>query len=811
MKVPVSWLSEYVDINNMSLDDLAHRLTMGGNEVEDIERTGWIDNVVVGHVKAVAQHPDADRLRLVTVDHGNGEAEVVCGAPNVAAGQKIAYASIGAVLQDAYADEPGKTKKLKRSKIRGVVSEGMVCSVRELGIGDDHDGILVLDDDLVVGTPIGEVLGESVIDIELTPNRPDCLGVVGVARDVSAITGNPLNQPDVSFEATGPDVNTLASVEIADPDLCLRYTATVIQGVKIGPSPKWLQDRLIAIGERPINNLVDITNFVMFELGQPLHAFDYDKVVDHKIIVRRAKPGEKLTTLDNVERKLGSEMLVITDPDRSIGLAGVMGGANSEISESTNTVLLESATFHGVNNRKTARGLELGSQATLRFEKSLRTGLSEVGLRRATKLILEIAGGEAASGIIDVYPSKGQEQESVRLDKDHIARVLGVEFESGLIESTLGNLGFGLKSDADGWDVSIPYWRPDISIPEDIVEEVARIVGYDNIPTTTLAGRPPQWQPQPAMDLRNRVTDSLAQAGLREMISYAATTAEGEARVDLPSETASALKLRNPITADFAVMRRTLREAILETVARNSRTWRGPIALFEAGRVFLDYGEGLPEERQMVAGAFAGPRNELHWDASTDSSDFYDAKGAVEAVLADLGIDPEFEVGEDATFAPGRTAIIKVKAANHAVIGVVGEVSSEVFSRFDAEVDAVAMFELDLAAILKILETADGVGAGKFEDFPRVPASHRDLSLIVDTGVTAGQIVEIANRNRIVTSATVFDLFEGKGVPDGKKAVAVRLVYQSPNKTLTTDQIGKIENQILKQLSKELGAELRAQ
>jgi len=810
MKVPVSWLSEYVDIN-MSLEDLAHRLTMGGNEVEEIERTGWIDNVVVGHVKAVAPHPDADRLRLVTVDHGNGEAEVVCGAPNVAEGQKIAYASIGAVLQDAYAEEPGKTRKLKRSKIRGVVSEGMVCSVRELGIGDDHDGILVLDDDAVVGTPIGEVIGESVIDIELTPNRPDCLGVVGVARDVSAITGNPLRQPNVDFEATGPDVNTLASVEIADPDLCLRYTATVIQGVKVGPSPKWLQDRLIAIGERPINNLVDITNFVMFELGQPLHAFDYDKVVDHKIIVRRAKQGEKLTTLDDVERKLEGEMLVISDPERSIGLAGVMGGANSEISESTQTVLLESATFHGVNNRKTARGLELASQATLRFEKGLRCGLSEVGLRRATKMILEIAGGEAAAGIIDVYPGKGQEQESVRLDKTHIARVLGVEFESSLVESTLGNLGFDLKSDNDGWDVSIPYWRPDISIPEDIIEEVARIVGYDNIPTTTLAGRPPQWQPQPAMDLRNRVVDSLATAGMREMISYAATTAEGESRVELPGETASALKLRNPITADFAVMRRTLRETILETVARNSRTWRGPIALFEAGRVFLDYGEGLPEERQMVAGAFAGPRNELHWDSSTAPSDFYDAKGAAEEVLADLGIEPEFEVGEDATFAPGRTAIIKVKAANHAAIGVVGEVSSEVFSRFDPEVESVAMFELDLAEILKILETTEGVGPGKFEDFPRVPASHRDLSLIVDTGVTSGQIVEIANRNRIVTSATVFDLFEGKGVPDGKKAVAVRLVYQSPNKTLTTDQIGKIESQILNQLSKELGAELRAQ
>jgi len=808
MKVPVSWLSEYVDID-MSLDDLAHRLTMAGNEVEEIERSGWVDNVVVGHVLSVLQHPDADRLRLVTVDYGSGEAEVVCGAPNVAEGQKIAYASIGAVLQDAYSEEPGKTKKLKRSKIRGVVSDGMVCSVRELGIGDDHDGILVLDDDAKIGTPIGEILGETVIDIELTPNRPDCLGVVGVARDVSAITGNELRQPNVEFEANGPDVNTLASVEIADPDLCLRYMASVIQGVKIGPSPQWLQDRLTVIGERPINNLVDITNFVMFELGQPLHAFDYDKIVDHKIIVRRAAEGEKLVTLDDKERNLGSEMLVIADPERGIGLAGVMGGANSEISESTTTVLLESATFHGVNNRKTARRLELASQATLRFEKSLRTGLSEVGLRRATKLILEIAGGEAASGIIDVYPSKDEEQHSVRFDRDRILRVLGVEFEKSQIETTLGRLGFELTTDADGWDVQIPYWRPDILIPEDLVEELARIVGYDNIPTTTLAGRPPQWQPQPELELRVRVTDALVRAGMREIISYPATTSEDEARVALPEETPSGVKLRNPITADFSVMRRSLRESILGTVAQNSRTWRGPIALFEAGRVFLDFGEGLPEERLMAAGAFAGPRNELHWDASTDTSDFYDAKGAVESVLADLGVTAVFEPGEDATFAAGRTALVRVPAANNVVIGVVGEVTGEVLSQFDAEVDAVVMFELDLAAVLKVMQGSDG--SSKFEEYVRLPASHRDLSLIVDSGVTSGQIVEIANRNRIVTSATVFDLFEGKGVPDGKMAVAVRLVYQSPNKTLTADQIGKIEGQILNQLSKELGAELRAQ
>ena len=808
MKVPVSWLIEYVDFD-MSLDDLAHRLTMAGNEVDAIERTGWIDNVVVGHVLSVTQHPDADRLRLVTVDHGSGHAEVVCGAPNVAEGQKIAYASIGAVLQDAYSGEPGKTKKLKRSKIRGVVSEGMVCSVRELGIGEDHDGILVLDDDAKIGAPIGEVLGETVLDIELTPNRPDCLGVVGVARDVAAITGNPLKQPNIEFEATGPDVNALASVEIAGPDLCPRYTATVIQGVKIGPSPQWLQDRLLAIGERPISNLVDITNFVMFELGQPLHAFDYDKVTDHKIIVRRATEGEKLVTLDGKERKLDGEMLLIADPERGIGLAGVMGGANSEISNLTTNVILESATFNGVNNRRTAHALELPSQATLRFEKGLRTGLSEVALRRATKLILEIAGGEVASGIVDAYPGEGNEQQSVRLDHSTVGRVLGVEFENSQIEATLGNLGFELSADADGWEVQIPYWRPDISIPEDLVEEIARIIGYDNIPTTTLAGRPPQWQPQPEMDLRKRVVDVLAQSGMREIISYSATTTDGEARVSLPAETASGVKLRNPITAEHAVMRRTLRETVLATVARNSRTWRGPIALFEAGRVFLDYGEGLPEERQMATGAFAGPRNELHWDASTAASDFYDAKGAVEAVLDDLGIAATFDPGEDATFAAGRTAVIKIPAANNAVIGIVGEVASDVFEQFDAEVESASMFELDLAALLKIIQSSGG--PEKFDEFVRLPASHRDLSLVVDSGVTAGKIIEISNRNRIVTSATVFDVFEGKGVPSGKKAIAVRLVYQSPNKTLTADQIGKIEQQILNQLSKELGAELRAQ
>ena len=807
MKVPVSWLGEYVDID-IGLDDLAHRLTMAGNEVDSIEKTGWIDNVVVGHVEAVRPHPDADRLRLVTVDHGAGHAEVVCGAPNVAEGQKIAYASIGAVLFDAYADEPGKTRKLRRSKIRGVVSEGMVCSVRELGIGEDHDGILVLDDELKVGTPIGKVIGESVLNIELTPNRPDCLGVVGVARDVAAITGSELRIPSDEFTSTGPDIDSLVSVEIVDADLCSRYTASVITGVKIGPSPKWLQERLIAIGERPINNLVDITNFVMFEIGQPLHAFDYDKVVDHKVIVRRAQDGETLVTLDGKERTLDAEMLLIADPDRGIGLAGVMGGANSEISATTTTVLLESATFHGENNRRTARSLELASQATLRFEKGLRSGLSEVALNRATRLILEITGGVAAKGMIDVNPGYGKEQQSVQLKRGHIKSVLGVEFKDAQVRSTLGSLGFELGDGGDGWKVQIPYWRPDISIPEDLIEEIARIVGYDNIPITVLSGQPPRWEPQPEMELRTRVTDALVQAGMRETISYAATTKNGEARVALSEEVASGIKLRNPISAEHAVMRRTLREAILNTVAKNSRTWRGPIAVFEAGRVFLNRGEGLPEERQMVTGAVAGPRNELHWDGPDDEADFYDAKGCVEVVLESLGIEGIFEPADDRTFSRGRIAAVKVPSADNAQIGVVGEVDADVLSHFDGEVSTVAMFELDLAAVLKVIEVSGD--ARKFEEFVRLPASHRDLSLVVDSVATATQIVEIIKRNKIVTSATVFDVFEGKDIPRGKKAVAVRVVYQSPSKTLTADQIGKIEQQILKQMANELGAELRA-
>ena len=802
MRIPLSWLRQYVDVD-LPAEELAHRLSMAGTEVEKIERTGDWDDVVVGHVNDVSQHPNADRLSIVTVDHGAGTSEVVCGAPNVAAGQKIAYASIGARLIDGYS---GKLSRLKRAKIRGVASEGMVCSEKELGLGDNHEGILVLDPDAEIGRPLGEVIGDTILELELTPNRPDCLGIVGVAREVSAFTGAELRPPSAEYPAGNDEVASLARVVIQDPDLCPRYTASVIRGVKIGPSPKWLADALAGIGERPINNVVDITNYVMFELGQPLHAFDYDRVVDHTVVVRRARDGELLTTLDEVERKLTSDMLVISDPERAIGLAGVMGGANTEIDDSTVNVFLESATFDSANNRRTSRGLGLQSQATLRFEKGLRAGLSEVALRRTTQLILEVAGGEAANGIIDEWPSKGAEKDRVRLSTDKLLAVLGVNPGTKVVEETLVSLGFGVDATSEGWDVTVPYWRPDIAIPEDLCEEVARIIGYDNIPLSTNAGDLAPWAPVPEIELRDRVQDILADTGLQQIITYSASSPEGESRLDLSPSTAESVRIQNPVSGEHSVLRTTLREGVLQTTANNLRTWRGPISIFESGLVFLGHGEGLPDERPMVVGALTGPRSEPHWDNVNTPLDYYDARGAVEEVLEQLGINAEFVPGRDPSLAEGRTAHVNAAGSGGTPIGVVGEVDPGVLARFGIDSGPVALFELDLASIGTILT---GTGGKAYEPWARFPESARDVAIVIDEAVDANKVLTIATRHKLVTSSTVIDIYRGRGLPSGKKSLAFRLTMQSPSRTLTSGQVDRVENAILRSLKNELGAEQR--
>ncbi len=884
MKVPLSWLKEYVPVE-LPAEEVARRLTMAGVEVAAIERTRTWANIVVGLVKQVSPHPNADRLRLVTVDHGKGEIEVVCGAPNVAVGQKIAFGGLGADIFDGHT---GKAAKLKASKIRGVESAGMVLSERELGLSGEHEGIVVLDPAARVGQPLGDVLGETVLDLELSPNRADCLGVLGVARDVAALTGLTATEPPLGHREAGPDVHTLARVTIEAPDLCPRYTAAVIRGVKVGPSPQWLQDRLKALGERPINNVVDATNYVMFELGQPLHAFDLALVSgdapptaaaagQRHVIVRRARPGEKLTTLDNAERMLTDDMLVIADPQRAIGLAGVMGGANSEISARTVDVFLESANFNPENNRRTARGLGLASQATLRFEKGLRAGLAEVGLRRCVGIILEVAGGEAARGVIDEWPGRANEVADVILTQAKIQSVLGVDWPAALVAKTLRSLGFettGVLGDGTArpeavegprghpspmgrggngtasWRVRVPYWRTDITIPEDLCEELARVIGYDQVPTSAVPGRLPRWEPQPDLGLREKVRDALVAAGLQETVSYSATTERGEARVRLPGKLPPHVRLQNPLSADFAVLRRTLRESVLKTFSDNARTWRGPVAVFEIGKVFLDHGEGLPQEREMVVGALGGPRSDGHWAGEQGRLDFFDAKGAVEAMLEALRLDGVFAPGEDATLANGRAALVtagraaavsalpsplpgraspalqsplpgRVRVEGQAEsplsgrvrveglhLGVVGEVDPAVLASFDIAAGPVALFELDLEALLKASQMTAAAGQ-RYRPFVRFPAAPRDMALLLDAAAPAGDVVRLIERNKLVATASVFDVYVGKGVPAGKKSLAVRVVYQADDRTLTSDEVDRAEKAVLHALTTQLGAELR--
>ena len=822
MKVPLSWLREYVDVN-IDVEDLAHRLTMAGNEVDSIERFGYVENVVVGEVLEVSQHPNADRLRLVRVNDSDGVHEVVCGAPNVAKGQKIAYASIGAELVDAYSDEPGKTRKLRRSKIRGVESSGMVCSEKELGIGEDHDGILVLPDSSVIGTPIGDVIGDAVLDIELTPNRPDCLGVVGVARDVAALTGETLRMPSFEYESGGPAVDSLAQVTVVDGDLSPRYLGAVIRGVSIGPSPSWLQERLLAIGERPINNVVDATNVVMFELGQPLHAFDYDKVVDHHVIVRRAAEGEMLTTLDGVARKMDSESLLIADPGGGIGLAGIMGGENSEISDATVNIFLESANFNPQNNRRTAGMLGMRSEATLRFEKGLRAGLAEVGIKRCLRIIQLVAGGEIAPGLIDEWPGKGSEQEHVDLTRWHISRVMGVEYPTELIETTLMSLGFTFEpldgSSSEGWRVSIPYWRSDITIPEDLVEDLARTIGYDDLPATPLAGQVPRWEPGAKHIFRSKIIDALTAYGMQQTITYVAISDELESKAPVPSSISNdagsidELRLDNPVSGQHATLRRSLRAPTLESAARNTRTWRGPVALFESGIVFAPNDAGssdpLPAQNERITGVMTGPRNASLWGSSDGDFDFFDAKGAVEHVLETIGIDARFIPLEDSTYAQGRSAEVITNDRKGTVLGNVGVVDPTVWDGFDAESESAVMFELDVEVLRSLV--GEKTRADSYTPYPRYPDSQRDLALVADSGVQVGDALRICTQNRLVKSASVFDVYEGGGMGEGKKSLGIRVTYQSDTRTLTSDQVTRAEDQIVKRLERELGVTLRSQ
>ena len=850
MLVSLKWLRDYVDLPaDLDVDDLAHRLTMASAEVDGIHRIGaWDRDLVrVGHVVRVEPHPDADRLRLVTVDFGGKEPmRVVCGAPNVAEGQRIAFAREGADLIDSHT---GKPSKLKRGTIRGVVSAGMVLSEAELGLSQSHDGIIVLPADTPIGTPVADVLGDTILDVHVWPNRADTMNLVGIAREIAAILGAARAQdvgadlgipediagvvigyvaratglfgmptshePDETYVEAGPPIGDAVTVRIDDPTLCARYIATIIEGVTVGPSPEWMQERLRAAGQRPINNVVDITNYVMIELGQPLHAFDADKVRG-TIGVRLARAGETLRTLDGIDRALTPDTLLITDDSGPIALAGVMGGESTEVTASTTRVLLEAARFDPVSIRRTSFRLALRSEASSRFERGLSAELPAHASRRATKLFVELCGGSARQGNVDAYPAPLAPAE-VTLTRHRLDTLIGVHVATAEVAEILHTLGFALlESDgarADGsFRVRAPWWRTDIAIDDDIAEEIVRLAGYDRLPPAAIEGAIPSWEPSPLLDLRERLRDALAGAGMQEIITYSLTTNEVLARVIAPEDLAiiRPLRLRNTLSADREVMRPTLRHAILETMSRSLRAETPAFAIFEAARVFLPThgvaGEGtLPDEREHVTGAVAGVEID-RWGRPTDRAlDFFDAKGILDATFAALRISVTYEAvsGGDGEFGftPNRAARLKIGAAE---IGIVGEVHPDTLAAFDID-RPVVLFDIDVARLLEVLPSRVAV-----RDVSRFPAVEQDMALVLDEAVSTGAVVAILEGSPLVTSARVFDVFRGGRLPEGKKSVAFAIRYQAPNRTLTSEDANKEQAKLLKRLERDFGAEQRA-
>ena len=818
MKASLKWLKDYVDIK-LDPEELAEKLTMAGLEVKAIQTMGdtW-DKVVIGGVVAVNPHPNADRLKLATVDLGTEQITVVCGAPNIGVGQRVPFAHIGARLINGYT---GEAMSLKPAKIRGVVSAGMVCSEKELGISDNHEDILVLTPEAPIGVALAVYLGDIIFDLDVTPNRPDCLSVIGIAREIAALTGEPLRLPGIHYEESEKPIGSFASVDIAEPNLCPRYCASLITGIKIAPSPSWLQQRLNSCGMRPINNVVDTTNYVTLEYGQPLHAFDYRKLKGGQIIVRRAKNGETITTLDGTERALTPDILVIADKEEAVAVAGIMGGAYSEVTDKTDTILLESANFAQATIRRGCGYLQLQSEASVRFDKELNSELPLLPLKRATQLLLELAGGRAAKGVIDVYPGKSAPK-LISLPTQEVERLSGLKVNIDEILKVLKALGFECQENNSGSQisVSVPYWRSDIKCPADLVEEIVRIIGYEKIPISRLSSPlPPQKSKlSPAAqqsNLKDKLRNILTGFGFQEILTYSLVSLEKLQNLSPKFEMkVQPLKVANPMTREQEFLRTSLRAGLLSTLAHNQKFEPAGIRLFEIGKVFLPHNppviateakqsqeeRELPQEKDMLCAALSGPRLELSWHTDKEMLDFFDAKGVVENILNQSGLKASFENSDDEGLFPRKGTNIIV---DNDLIGILGELHPKVVQAFEL-LGVTYLIEIDLEKLLTKL-----TGTKKYQPITRFPSVTRDIALVVDEQVSYRRAEEIVQGFPLVTQTTLFDLYRGEQIPEGKKSFAIRIIYQSPSYTLTDEEVDQTQEQMLARLHQELGATLR--
>lgn len=800
MKVPLKWLLEYVDIK-LTPTEIAEQLTLAGNEVKAMKIMGadW-SNVYVGQIVSVNPHPNADRLSLPTIDLATEQHTVVCGASNLVVGDKVAFARVGAKLFDGHTSQP---IQLKSVKIRGVVSSGMVCSEKELGISDNHTEIMILPVDAPIGEPLTDYLGDVIFDLDITPNRPDCLSVIGLAREVSALSGQDMQLSSIEYEEEPSLIDNQVDVEISAPDLCPRYSASLINGVKVAPSPQWMQRRLLACGMRPINNVVDITNYVMLEYGQPLHAFDYEKIRGNKIIVRRAIKKERMFTLDNTERSLSEDMLVIADREGAIAIAGVMGGAESEVEVETTTILLEAASFKPASIHYTGRLLSLPSEACMRFERGISPELTIPALKRATQLMVQLTSGKAARSLIDVYPGL-RKRGPISLSTGQVARILGVDFNIDQIKSALSSLGFKCQVASESKiQVTIPYWRSDIYQTYDLIEDIARIIGYDKIPAIMLSQPLPHQNTQPVFDIARKVRESLVGFGFQEVITYSLTSMEGMHRLLPRSHLLEPMPLRitNPMTLDQEYLRTNLRENLLAAVSENKKHEEEDIKLFELGKVYLRKGDDLPDEPIKVCGIMIGIPSEKSWCSRDESFDFYTAKGIVEGILARVGITINFGKSSDESLHPSKQASIVIGSSK---LGVLGELHPKVAESFEISGE-VCMFEINLSVLLPYTSSHK-----IFKPIPRFPAIVRDVALIVNEDITNQNVMDVIQNFSLVNRVTLFDVYNGKQIASGKKSLAYRMYFQSSTRTLTDKEVDKIQQKILKELFQELGATLRS-
>ncbi|MDI6693229.1 MAG: phenylalanine--tRNA ligase subunit beta [Anaerosomatales bacterium] len=810
MRVSLKWLKELVDVD-LPVEQLVDQLDMTGTKVERVVRTGQaLERVVVGQVLVKEQHPNADKLSYCRVDVGAGEPlRIVCGATNFAEGDKVPVALVGATL-------PGGVT-IKRAKLRGLESEGMMCSARELGAGSDASGLLILPEDAPVGASYAEYTGlaDTVLELEVTPNRPDCLSMVGVAREVGAVLGADVRFPEWDLATSGEPVDQAVSVSVEDPELCPRYTARLIRGVKIGPSPDWLVERIVAAGARPINNVVDVTNYVLFELGQPLHAFDLATIAPSggvaRIVVRRARPGERLKTLDGQDRALDAGMLVIADERGPIALAGVMGGEATEVSESTVDVLLEAASFDRASVSKTSRALGLISESSLRFERGVDPELAAVASERAAALIAELGGGEVAPGIVDVY-TRRVEPRPITLRCARMNAFLGTSIAREEAAAILTRLGIAAEPSGDDLACVVPTFRPDLEREVDLYEEVVRIWGMERVPSTLPDGRERVGGLDASQKVERRIGALMRACGLNEHIGLAF---EDPRRVELcgfelgPDE--QLVELLNPMTSEQSHLRVSTLTGLLEAVSRNQRRGVGEVHLYEVGRVFrTSPGRKLPKERTVVSAVLCGAWDRQRWYERPRPLDFFDAKGVLEVLLEGLRIDRwRLDASEHAWLQPGRSADVVVRGE---VVGWIGEVAPRVLQAFEID-GAVAALELDVRALARA-----SAAVVRYEEIPRFPAVKFDVAFVVPREVEA-ETVAFAIRSYgkpLLADVRLFDVYEDprdareRRLPEGAKSLAFALEYRAQDRTLSEDEVRSVHERLVERVCAKVGATLRA-